>query len=157
MVITLEYFGSWHPTYKCVCTDQLAAKVVGCMYTHTHIHWGGGKLCRYSLWPLVLGQNSQDANTDFLNISLWIQKNEGMTYIWCRRQGRDACLLRPASFLNVYATPPTRGPCRDWSSLYSCCEIQMNKTEKKKSRQWQAGKQAWLFLASFSPIQTQSF
>ena len=36
MVITAEYFGSWHPTYKCVVTNWLAAKVVGCMDTHTY-------------------------------------------------------------------------------------------------------------------------
>lgn len=41
MVITAEYFGSWHPTYMCVCTRQLAAKAVGC--TDTHMFLGRGK------------------------------------------------------------------------------------------------------------------
>lgn len=55
MVIIAEYFGSWHPTYKCVCADQLAAEVAGCMDTHNILteEWESCVDTALDLWSLV--------------------------------------------------------------------------------------------------------
>lgn len=144
MALTAEYFGGWHLTYSGVCSDRWW----GAARTQAHSQQGG-ESCAGTDWDLwFFVKNHQDAHTNFLNVSL--QKNTGT------KAGR---MCAGWYWLHFQMLPPTQDPHRHRSSSFSCCEIRMNVVERKnkKYRQWLAGKEVWLFLASFYPMRTKSF
>jgi len=118
---------------------------------HGHRHIGNREGKAVQAQPGTSGSSSRT-----VKMPTQISSTSPYRKTWARRQGG---MCAGWYWLHFQMLPPTQDPHRHRSTSLPCCEIRMNIIERKnkKYRQWVAGKEVWLFLASFYPLRTKSF